>query len=81
LHLFNIEGATSMKKFLMTIALTSVLSVSALAGEMPTCGAPAPEPSGTETIPGDIAAPGFTSPGDMGNGASAALLTILDLLF
>lgn len=38
-----------MKRFLMTIALTCILSVSALAGEMPTIGATAPAPSGTQS--------------------------------
>lgn len=27
-----------MKRFMLTVALTCVLSISALAGEMPTCG-------------------------------------------
>ena len=38
-----------MKRFLMAIALTSVLSVSAWAGEMPGVGAPAPAPSPTQS--------------------------------
>jgi hypothetical protein len=38
-----------MKRFLMTVALTCALSVSALAGDMPTVGAPAPAPSGTQS--------------------------------
>jgi hypothetical protein len=38
-----------MKRFLMTIAFTCVLSGSALAGEMPTCGAPAPESGLTQS--------------------------------
>jgi len=38
-----------MKRFLMTIALASVLSVSALAGDMPGVGTPAPAPSATQS--------------------------------
>ena len=38
-----------MKKFLMTAALTCVLAVSALAGDMPGVGAPAPAPSATQS--------------------------------
>jgi hypothetical protein len=38
-----------MKRFLMAIALTSALSVSALAGDMPGVGAPAPAPSATQS--------------------------------
>ncbi|MGH9874602.1 MAG: hypothetical protein ACRD9S_19265 [Pyrinomonadaceae bacterium] len=38
-----------MRRFLMTVALTCALSVSAFAGDMPTCGAPAPASSGTQS--------------------------------
>lgn len=38
-----------MKRFLMTVALTCVLSVSAMAGDMPTVGAPAPASSGAQS--------------------------------
>lgn len=38
-----------MKRLLAAVALTCVLSVSAMAGDMPTCGVPAPAPSGTES--------------------------------
>lgn len=38
-----------MRKLLMTVALTCVLSISALAGDMPTCGAPAPASTGTQS--------------------------------
>jgi hypothetical protein len=42
-----------MKRFLVTLALTCVLSTSALAGDIPTCGTPAPAPacSGTQSSP------------------------------
>ena len=47
-----------MKRFLITTAMTLMLSCSALAGEIP-CGAPSPPPAGTTqtadaTSPGDI---------------------------
>ncbi|MDQ1707091.1 MAG: hypothetical protein QOJ88_302 [Pyrinomonadaceae bacterium] len=70
-----------MKRFLATLALTCAFSGLALGADIPTCGVPAPASSGTETAPGEIATPGFTSPGDMGNGAPTVLLIILDLLF
>ena len=38
-----------MKRFLTAVTLTCVLSVSALAGDMPTVGAPAPASSGTQS--------------------------------
>ena len=38
-----------MRRFLMSVALTCALSVSAFAGDMPTCGAPAPVSGGTQS--------------------------------
>jgi hypothetical protein len=38
-----------MKRFLMAAAMTCILSGSVLAGDMPTCGAPAPASSGTQS--------------------------------
>ena len=73
-----------MKKFLMTIALTSVLSVSALAGDMPTVGAPAPAgtPStGEMPTVGAPAPEGTPLPGDMPGVGLSVLLTILELAF
>jgi hypothetical protein len=45
-----------MKRFLVTLALTCVLSTSALAGSIPTCGAPSPAPasSGVTHGPGVV---------------------------
>ncbi len=45
-----------MKRFVMTIALTCVLSASALAGDVPTVGVTAPPPpeTSTPTAPGEI---------------------------
>jgi hypothetical protein len=37
-----------MKRFMLTVALTCVLSVSALAGEMPTMGITSPAPGNTQ---------------------------------
>jgi len=65
-----------MKRFLMTMALTSVLSVSVLAGEMPTCGAPAP-------AAGEMPGVGASAPAPSATQSSAAvtvLLTILSLV-
>jgi hypothetical protein len=42
-----------MKRLLLTIALTCVLSGSVLAGEMPTCGITSQEPE-TTAVSGDI---------------------------
>jgi len=39
-----------MKRLLLTLALTCVLSGSALAGDIPTCGAPATASTGTQSI-------------------------------
>ncbi|HKB68418.1 MAG TPA: hypothetical protein VKC61_21335 [Pyrinomonadaceae bacterium] len=64
-----------MKRLLITLALTCVLSGSVLAGDVDTAGAPAP-------VPGDLSTSGAPSPsdapGDMGNGLAQM---ILDLLF
>ena len=56
-----------MKRFLMTMALTCVLSSSSLAGEVPTVGitSPPPPPSGFQsatdtTAPGDVPSVGFS---------------------
>ena len=52
-----------MKRFMLTVALTGVLSVSALAGEMPTCGvvAPASDPAvAITTAPGEMPTTGST---------------------
>jgi len=38
-----------MKRFLLSFALTCALTGTALAGDMPTCGAAAPAPSETQS--------------------------------
>ena len=73
-----------MKRFLVALTLTCILSVSAMAGDIPTIGAqaPAPTPNGmTAEAPGDIPTIGSTSPGDMPTVGLSALLAILDLAF
>lgn len=73
-----------MKRFLTTIALTCILSVSAWAGDMPTCGVMSPPPSGTtqttgETTPGNVATDGLSEQ-ESTNSALTVLLNILSLL-
>ena len=72
-----------MKRFMLTVALTYVLSVSALAGEMPTCGvvAPSPTPTATTTDPGEMstagAAAASSQQGDIQGPTSSLLTTII----
>jgi hypothetical protein len=51
-----------MKRFVITLALTCVLSCSALAGEVPTVGftAPPPDEPPAPTAPGEVPSGGFT---------------------
>ena len=52
-----------MKRFTLTVAMTCVLSVSALAGEMPTCGVASistPPTATSHTIPGEMPTTGET---------------------
>jgi len=70
-----------MKRFMLTVALTCVLSVSALAGEMPTCGVVAPSPTpatATTTDPGEMPTAGAASSqqGDV-QGPTTLLATII----
>jgi hypothetical protein len=57
-----------MKRFLIAITLACVLSATALAGDMPTVGAPAPAPNGA--VAGEI--PTVDRAGDMPTIDSAA---------
>lgn len=55
-----------MKRLVMTLALTGVLSISVMAGDIPTTDSPAPAPGGTTnatstTSPGQIP----SAPGDI----------------
>ena len=61
-----------MKRFLMTIALVCVLAGFAMAGEMPTCGAPSP-------APGDMPTIGSTAPADIPTYGLSLVITLLDL--
>jgi hypothetical protein len=51
-----------MKRFTMTIALTCILSSSALAGDVPSVGvtAPLPDEPPAPTAPGEVPSGGFT---------------------
>lgn len=69
-----------MKRLTMTLALTCVLSFSALAGEMPTCGITSEEPTTTETAaPGNVPTDGLAEQ-ESTNSALTVLLNILSLL-
>jgi len=76
-----------MKRFLSAIALTCVLAVSALAGDLatggftspppgnlPTGGVMSPAPTGT-TSPGDLTTSGFAE--EVSNAALSALMMVL----
>ena len=74
-----------MKRFLIAIALTCVLSSSGLAGQIPTDGSAAPAPNGitqtpgeTQTPPGDIPSDGKA--GQISSDALSALLSVLSFL-
>jgi hypothetical protein len=68
-----------MKRFVTAIALCCILSASALAGDVPSVGAPSPnsEPAITATNdPGDIQTPGKA----LSSEALSALLSVLSFL-
>ena len=74
-----------MKRYLMAFALTGLLAVSTLAGDISTSGAPAPAPSGitqtpgeTQTPPGDIPSVGKAE--QISSDALSALLSVLSFL-
>lgn len=72
-----------MKRFAMAITLSCVLSASALAGDVPSVGIPAPPPNGatqttTSTSPGDIPISGTAE--QVSDVALSALLTVLGFL-
>lgn len=71
-----------MKRFLMTVALTSALSSAAFAGEIPSVGVASPAPGKTTqtasaTSPGDIPTGGVAD--QTSSAALSALLTLLRL--
>jgi hypothetical protein len=86
LHRKTSKGATFMKRLVMTMVLTSVLSISALAGDQTTGGdAPAPVPSGTPQMtssPSEIPlVPGAVATDDAVRQAfEAALSALLSVL-
>ena len=65
-----------MKRFVIAVALTCVLSGSALAGDVPSVGftAPPPDEPPPVTAPGDIPTVGFTQE------VSEAALTLVQLM-
>jgi len=71
-----------MKRFVIAVVLACVLSGTALAGHIPTGGAPSPgEVPMTECDPGHIPTGGSPSPGEIPIGGLSALLAILELTF
>ena len=70
-----------MKRFALTLILACVLSGTALAGDVPSTGAPAPGdvPSTGLPAPGDTPTNG--DPGDVPSTGTSVWLTILDLAF
>jgi len=70
-----------VKRFLTILMLSCILSIPAMAGEIPTSGSPAPASNGTpattnSTDPGDIQTPGKA----LSSEALSALLSVLSFL-
>jgi hypothetical protein len=71
-----------MRRFVMTVALACALSGTALAGNIPTSGAPSPgNIPMTESEPGNIPTGGSQLPGEMPTCGMSVLLAILELAF
>jgi hypothetical protein len=71
-----------MKRFVVTVVLACALSGTALAGNIPTSGAPSPgNIPMTESEPGNIPTSGSQLPGEMPTCGLSALLAILELAF
>lgn len=71
-----------MKRFVMTVALACALSGTALAGNIPTGGAPSPgDMPMTKSEPGNIPTSGSQLPGEVPTCGLSALLAILELAF
>ncbi|HEV7796535.1 MAG TPA: hypothetical protein VGO73_00140 [Pyrinomonadaceae bacterium] len=68
-----------MKRLLIALALTCVLSGSVLAGDVDTAGAPAPGGTAQATSPGDIPTSDLTSTGTIDTCGWAVVLTLLDI--
>lgn len=76
------KGETSMKRFVMTVVLSFVLSSSAFAGDIPTDGSPSPGPNGsgqkaTVTSPGEMLTMGVAE--QMSDAALWAVLSVFGL--
>ena len=74
-----------MKRYLMALALTGLLAVSTLAGDISTSGAPAPAPNGITQTPGAAQTPPGQIPSDgkaeeLSSDALSALLAVLSFL-
>ena len=69
-----------MRRLLIAFAFTCTFSVSVLAGQIPTVGAPEPPPgqANAATVPGDIASGGAAD--QLSSDALSALLTALSFL-
>lgn len=71
-----------MRRFLMALALTGLLTVSALAGDSSTSGSPAPAPNGTVqpiiTTPGEIPISGVVD--QISTDALSTLMSVLGFL-
>ena len=72
-----------MKRLLIALALTCVLTGSALAEDVHTCGITSPSDEATETTaPGDVPSTDYQLPRDVETcGLTATVLTMLDLVF
>lgn len=68
-----------MKRFMLTVALTSILSVSVLAGEAPTCGIVSPPPpvTGTTAVTDDGSTDTLLASGDTSDLLTAIVLEII----
>ena len=68
-----------MKRFMLTVALTSILSVSVLAGEAPTCGVVSSPPpvTGTTATADDGSTVSPTAAGDTSDLLTAIVLEII----
>jgi len=81
LHSQTLKGETSMKRFLMALALAFLLSASTLAGDIP-CDSTAPSPPAAPATsapsPGDIPTAGFAE--EASNAALDGLIGLVGLL-
>jgi hypothetical protein len=80
--ILNFKRRKNMRRFLMILALLSLLSVPSLAGEIPTGGAPQP-PAGitqttSETSPGEVLTGGYAE--QVSGAALSGLLFVLGFL-